>query len=148
LFNLVDSQSFDLFDSEEKKIWESFHIPIKFQLKLFTDDSFTFSGVMKQIDKAYSELINYNEKEEKLITLFEKMNQIIKPELTEKTDKKEEQEEEEEDYTVVLKEIDVLGQCLRRKFIFDCFKQAFLMHKLNWASVPINTIFKKAYMER
>ena len=106
---------------------------------------------MKQIDKVYTELLNYNEKEEKLITLFEKMNQIIKPDCSEngKTEKKEGQDrEEEEDYTIVLKEIDVLGPSLRRKFIFDCFKQSFSLHKLNWASVPINTIFKKAYLEK
>lgn len=71
------------------------------------------------------------------------MNQIIRNDSL-----KNEETLEEQDYSIVFKEINTLVECLKRKFLFDCFKQAFIMHKMNWASVPINTIFKKAYIEK
>ena len=46
LFDLVDKKCFDLFDSDEMKIWECFKIPVKIQAKLITDDSFTVNKLI------------------------------------------------------------------------------------------------------
>jgi len=110
-----------------------------------------FGNIMKQIDIKYSELHQFTVKEDILVGLFEKMNSISK---YIKTDDKvnnvsdQSGEEKEEDFSVIFKNIECLCQALKRRFVFDSFKQAFPLHKSNWASAPINALFKKAYIEK
>ena len=100
---------------------------------------------MKLLDNSYNELVNSDETENKLILLFEKMNSIKTIEESIE-DKKE--IIGEEDFSEVLREINILCNSLKRRFIFDCLNQVFPMHKSNWASVQINKIFKKVYLDK
>lgn len=143
VFNLIDKKREEIFDSDELKIWEAFHIPFNLQLKLITDDSFTFSSVLKLVEKTYESLPLHTESEGKLVQLFEKMTGIYSM-------KGDEEKEDNigDDYSIIFKELDNYVSSLKRGFIFDCLKQIFPLHKMKWASSSINNLFKKIYLEK
>jgi hypothetical protein len=123
-------------DVNLKSLIQTFQIPIKTQQKLLTDDSFTFSNILKFIEEKYDLLDIYDpeQQEEKEFHNFRSL--IDSEEIFEKPNSH--------------LEIDfpILNTYLLRKFIFESIKFSASRSKEKWALPMINSLLKKVYLEK
>lgn len=130
IFNFEESEILNL-----KQLFLLFKIPIKIQSNLITDDSFLFNGTLKKVEESYDTLYPLEAENIEL----QKFESLLNSDEIYNTS-----------FMISSNKINMneLISEMKREYIFDCFRQAFLNHKVKWATTPITQLIKKAYYEK
>lgn len=123
-------------ERKEKEILDIFDITISIHSNIITDDSFKFNSAIKKIEEIQKELIDFDEEETMVLESFEKLLDD------------ESIYDNENLYTNQQDKHNILIQAIKRKLVFNFFKQAFTFYKQKWAFNSINNLLTKAYYEK